>query len=107
MEGEGKVYRWTTSGVCWVSGERYTALNAQLREFCGVTEGVDKRIDEGVLRWFVHVERMENDRIAKRLYVGECAGSRIVGLLQKWMVTVKDCFKKKIFGFQTSKENVG
>ena len=25
------------------------------------------------------VERMENDRIAKRVYIGECAGSRSVG----------------------------
>ena len=25
--------------------------------------GGDERIDEGVFRWFGHVERMENDRI--------------------------------------------
>ena len=31
-------------------------------------EGVDERIGEGVLWWFGHVERMENDRIAKRVY---------------------------------------
>ena len=35
----------------------------------------DKRID-GVLHCFGHDERMKNDRIAKRAYVGECAGSR-------------------------------
>ena len=35
---------------------------------------VDKRI-EGVLRWFSNVERMENDNIAKRVYVGVCGGS--------------------------------
>ena len=34
--------------------------NARIREFCGVKNGVDKRIYEGVLRWFDHVERMEN-----------------------------------------------
>ena len=34
----------------------------------------DERIDEGVLRWFGHVKRMENDWIAKRVYVGECEG---------------------------------
>ena len=32
--------------------------------------GSDGRFDEGVLWWFGHVERMENDRIAKRVYVG-------------------------------------
>ena len=36
-----------------------------------MTNLVDERIDEGVLRWFSHVERMENDRIAKKvLYIG-------------------------------------
>ena len=40
-----------------------------------MTKGVDERIDKGVLRCFGHEERMENDRIAKRVYVEECAGS--------------------------------
>ena len=53
-------------------------LNAWIRQLCGVTKGGDEKIDEGVLQWFGHVERMENDRIAKRVYVGECAGSRSV-----------------------------
>ena len=39
--------------------------NARIRQLCGVTNGVDEMIDEGVPRWFGHVERMENDRIAK------------------------------------------
>ena len=39
--------------------------NAQLRELYGVTKGVD----EGVLLWFSHVERMGKDSIAKRIYV--------------------------------------
>ena len=50
--------------------------NARERELRGVTKGVDEKIDEGVLRWFGHVERMENDRIAKRVYLGEFTGSR-------------------------------
>ena len=43
--------------------------NARIRELCGVRKGLDERIDESVLRWFDHVERMENDKIAKRVYV--------------------------------------
>ena len=35
------------------------APNARIRELCGVTKWVDEKIDEGVLRWFGHVERME------------------------------------------------
>ena len=57
---------------------------------------MDERSDEGVPRWFGHVDRMENHTIAKRLYVGECAGSRSVGRPRnKWIDTVKDCLKKK------------
>ena len=47
------------------------ALNTRIRELSGVKKGIDERIDEDVLRWFGHVERMESDRIAKRDYVGE------------------------------------
>ena len=43
--------------------------NTQIRELCGVRKGVDERIDENFLRWFAHVERMENDRIDKRVYI--------------------------------------
>ena len=53
---------------------------------------MNERIDEGVLRCFGHVERMERDSIAKRVYVGECAGSRSVGRPRKrWIDTVKEC----------------
>ena len=56
---------------------------------------MDEKIDEGVLRWFGHVERMENERIARRVYVGECAVSRSVGRPRKrWIAIVKACFKK-------------
>ena len=80
--------------------------NVRIRELCGVTKGVAEKIDEGVLRWFGHVERMEKKRIAKRVYVGECAGSRSVGRVRKrWIDTVKDCLRKKKFIYQASKEN--
>ena len=55
--------------------------NARVRQLCGVRKGMDEKIDEGVLRWFGHMERIENNRIAKRVYVGECTGSRSVGRL--------------------------
>ena len=32
---------------------------ARIRRLCGVTKGMGERIDEDVLRWFGHVERME------------------------------------------------
>ena len=57
--------------------------NARIRELCGVSKGLDERIDEGVRRWFGHEERMEKDRIAKRVFVGECEGSCSLGRPRK------------------------
>ena len=70
--------------------------NARIRKLCGVTKGLYERIDEGVLQWFGHVERMERDRIAMRVYVGECAGTRSMGKPRKrWIDTVKECLKRR------------
>ena len=46
--------------------------NARIKQLCGVMKSVGEKIYESVLRLFEHVERMENDRIAKRVYVEEC-----------------------------------
>ena len=59
-------------------------------------KGLDERIDKGILYWFSHVERMERDRIAKRVYVGESAGSQSVGGPQKrWIDTEQEYLKKR------------
>ena len=63
---------------------------------CGVMKGVDKRVDKGFPWFFRHLKRMENYKIAKRVYVGECAGSSSVSRLQKrWIDTMKDYLKKR------------
>ena len=69
------LYSWTTSEICWVSGE-------WIRELCGMTKGVVERIDEGVFRWFGPLERMDNDS-SKRVYAGEWDSSRSVGRPRK------------------------
>ena len=45
--------------------------NACIRELWGKKKRLYERIDEVFLRWFGHVERMENVRITMRIYVGE------------------------------------
>ena len=78
--------------------------NARIRELCGVRKALDERIDEGILRWFSHVERMESDRIAKRVYVGECDGSHPVGRPWKiWIDTVKECLKERGLGVRQAR----
>ena len=65
-----------------------------------------KKIDEGILQWF-SLERMKNGRIAKRVYVGECAGSRPVGRPRKrWIDTMKDCLKKRGFDVRLARRVV-
>ena len=61
------------------------------RKLCGLNE----RIGEGVLRWFGHVARMDRDRIAKRVYVEECAGCRSVGKVRKRWIDTVECLKKR------------
>ena len=50
-----------------------------IRKLCRVAKGVAESIDESVLRWLRHNERMENHRIAKRVYMGEFVGNHLVG----------------------------
>ena len=45
---------------------------------------------------------MENDRIGKRVYVGECAGSRSVDREDRYR---EGLLEEERFGSQTSKEN--
>ena len=43
-----------------------------------------------------HVKRMEKDRIAKRVCLGECTGSCSVGRpWKRWIDTVKKCLRKR------------
>ena len=64
--------------------------NAQTRELRGVVKLVDEGIGASVLRWFGHIQTMGN-KIAKRVYVGECVGSHLVGRPRKrWIDSVKD-----------------
>ena len=49
------------------------------------------------------MERMENNRIAMRVYAGVCAGSCLVGKPQKRRIyTVKECSRKR--GWMSSKQ---
>ena len=58
--------------MIWKEKEKFMSLwrmdrvpNARIMEFCGVMKEFDERGDEGVLRWFDHLKRMESDRIVQ------------------------------------------
>ena len=66
-------------------------------------KGLDEKIDEGVLRWFRNVGRMENDKIAKRVYGGEYAGRP----QKRWIDIVKECLRKRGLDFRQARRMVG
>ena len=54
------------------------------------------------------MERMERDRIAKRVCVGECASYCSVGRVGKrWIDTVKDCLRKEDLDVSQARRMVG
>ena len=70
--------------------------NERIREWCGVKKGVNERINESMLRWFGHVERMNESRLVKRMYSGECVGNRPAGRpKRKWIESVNECLKER------------
>ena len=49
-----------------------------------------------MLQWFNHVERMKMDKITKKVYVRECAGSHSVDRpRKKWIDIMEECLKKR------------
>ena len=57
--------------------------NALKIELSGVTKGSDERIDENVFRWFDHIERMKNNRNAKRICVREGSVLEVVSKVNR------------------------
>ena len=81
--------------------------NAWIRELWEVRKGLDERIDEGTLRWFCHVKRVERDRVAKRVYVREWAGNCSVGRPRKrWIDTMKEYLRKRDLDIRQARRRV-
>ncbi|GBP38186.1 hypothetical protein EVAR_18065_1 [Eumeta japonica] len=57
------------SGMCGVS-RKDRCRNSDVRERCGLKDDVETRVERGMLRWFDHLERMnENDKSIERMCV--------------------------------------
>ena len=57
--------------------------------------------------WFVDFERIRNDKIAKKVCVGEFVGIHLVGLPRKRLIDfANDLLKKKRFECRANKEDV-
>merc|ERR1712002_295278 len=81
--------------------------NVVIRGMCGKNVDVSERMDQGVLRWFGHVERMGNERLVKRVYDSEVRGVRRRGRPRKsWMNGVNETLKRKGLNIQEAKDSV-
>src|ERR1700755_2886271 len=65
--------------------------NERIREMCGWKRGIVGRAEEGVLRWFGHVCRMDENRIVGRVMRSEVEGGRGRGRPRmRWMDGVRE-----------------
>ena len=81
-------------------------LNVEIRR-CGKNASVSQRIDQGLLRWFGHVERMGDERMAKRLYESDVRSVRRRGRPRNcWMDGVKEVLTRKGLNIQGAKVSV-
>ena len=50
--------------------------NKEVHRRTGVVKGLAERAEQGVLRWFGHVERMEEERLVKKIVRSDVTGVR-------------------------------
>ena len=53
--------------------------NEEMRRRAGIERELTSRVDQRVLRWFGHVERMDEYRKARRVLTAEVSGGRVRG----------------------------
>ena len=64
--------------------------NARVKELYRVEKRLNDRTDERVLRLSGHIERTENKRIVKRVYLGKGMGSRLAGRPWKSWIDINE-----------------
>ena len=56
-----------------------TVTNEEVRRIAGIEREFASRAEQRVLRWFGHVERMDECRMARRVLMAEVGGGRVQG----------------------------
>ena len=70
--------------------EMATLRNEEVRKRAGIERELANRADQRVPRWFGHVERMDDYRMARRVLMTELSGGRVRGRPRLgWMDGVK------------------
>ena len=79
--------------------------NEEVRGRTGVRRELADRVDMNVLRWFGHVERMDNERLLKRVLNAGVDGQRGRGRPRAgWMDGVKTALNKRRMNVREARE---
>ena len=71
----------------------YRVRNEEVLRRAGIEWELESTADQRVLRWFGHVERMNEYRMARRVLMAEVSGARVRGRRRLgWMDGVKLAF---------------
>ena len=60
----------------WIVTNGCRVRNEEVRWRAGIERELASRADRRVLRWFGHVERMDEYRMARRVLIAEVSGGR-------------------------------
>ena len=70
--------------------------NVEIRRRVGIDRPLRVRVEERVLSWFGHMERMNGERMTKKVYESEVGGARRQGRPPKgWRSAVKDALNER------------
>ena len=74
----------------WLECREWIVKKEEVRRRAGIEMKLASRADQRVLRWFGHVERMDDYRMARRVLMAEVSGGRVRGRPRLgWMDGVK------------------
>ena len=81
--------------------------NEEIRRRVGVENDLSGRVERCVLRWYRHVERMNDDRMAKMVHVSGVDGRRGRGRPNRvWMDGVKEALNVRGWTLEQARVNV-
>ena len=80
--------------------------NEEVRRRAGVERKLSSRVDQSVLRWFGHMERMDDGRLAKRVMNSEVDGNRGRGRPRLgWIDGVRRALRERGMSVEQGKQN--
>ena len=89
----------------WSEQERERLSNEIIKERCGWKRGLVSRCQQGILKWYGHLIRMEDERLVKKVFESSVAGRRKRGKpKQRWLDGVEGLLKRRGIGLCTGKK---